>query len=389
MKSKLTLYLIVAISIAIINILACGIIPPTAAIPSSEPTLTLLPATPTVTLIPPTDTPSQPTPTATPEIVIINADNVQDISTRFEFPIPEDSVRAVAFSPDSKLIAAGTGMNLSSPDQKVRIWNVETGRIIAESEKLHTIIWDIVFTPDGTMIAVALDNATIQLRSVDDLSIVDRLEQPGAVNSLSISPDGKRLAAGVADADGDGGVVYVWDIDSHELLLEFWAHPYSVPSMDFSLDGSLLATGAVDRSVKVWNSQTGNLIQTLPQNGQGTTVKFSPDGSFLASGLCSESISLDCQKGSIMLWDLASWQISKILTGPNDWVDGVAFSPNTDILVGASRDGFIYFWRLSDGILLHTIGAHSSGVEAVSFSSDGNFIASGSFGSAKIWSVDR
>ena len=240
--------------------------------------------------------------------MIINADNVQGISTRFEFTIPDDGVRALAFSPDGKLLAAGTGINLSSPDQKVRIWNVDTGELIAKSEKLHTIIWDIAFTPDGDWIAIALDNASIQLRSAEDLSIVDRFEQPGAVNSVSISPDGKRLAAGVADADGDGGVVYIWDIESHELLLEFWAHPYSVPSMDFSPDGSLLATGAVDRSVKVWNSQTGNLIQTLPQDGQGNTVKFSPDGSFLASGLCSKSINLDCQKGSVMLWDLASWQ---------------------------------------------------------------------------------
>jgi len=389
MKSKSTQYRIVVLSIAIIIILACGTIPPTAAISSPEPTKTLLPASPTATLIPPTNTPVQPSPTATPEIVMINENNVQDISTRFEFAIPGDSVRALAFSPDSKLMAAGTGINLSSPDQKVRIWNVETGKLIAESEKLNTIIWDIAFTPDGNRIAVALDNATIQLRNVEDLSIVEWLEQPGAVNSLSISPDGKRLAAGVADADGDGGVVYIWDLDSLELVLEFWAHPYSVPSMDFSPDGSLLATGAVDRSVKVWNSQTGNLIQTLPQDGQGTTVKFSPDGSFLASGLCSESINLDCQQGSVMLWDLASWQISKILTGPNDWVEGVAFSPNTAILVGASRDGFIYLWRLSDGLLLHTLGPHLSGVQAVSFSSDGNVIASGSSESAKIWGVDR
>jgi len=389
MKSKSTIYLIGVISITIIIILACGTIPPTAAISSPEPTQTKLPPSPTVALIPPTDTPIQPSPTATPVTVMINADNVQNVSTRFEFAIPDDGVRALAISPDSKLLAAGTGSNLSSPDQKVRIWDIETGNLMAESEKLHTIIWDIAFTPDGDRIAVALDNATIQLRSAEDLSMLERLEQPGAVNSLSISPDGKRLAAGVADADGDGGVVYIWDLESHELVLEFWAHPYSVPSMDFSPDGSLLATGAVDRSVKVWDSQTGNLVQTLPQDGQGTTVKFSPDGSFLASGLCSESINLDCQKGSVMLWDLASWQTAKILTGPNGWVEGVVFSPDASILVGASRDGFIYFWRLSDGILLHALGAHSSGVETVSFSSDGSVFASGSYGSAKIWGVAR
>ena len=89
-----------------------------------------------------------------------------------------------------------------------------------------------------------------------------------------------------------------------------------------------------------------------------------------------------------MLWDLASWQISEILTGPNNWVDDVVFSPNSDILVGASRDGLVYLWRLSDGILFHSLGAHSSGVETVCFSFDGSVIATGSYGSVKIWGVD-
>jgi len=389
MKNKSAIKTSVVLLISIIIILACGTIPPTAAISSPEPTLSLPPPSPTVTLIPPTNTPIQPSATATPVTVIINADNVQDVSARFEYSIPGDGVRALAFSPDNKLLVAGTGTNWSSPDQKVRIWNIETGKLIAESEKLHTIIWDVAFTPDGNLIAVALDNATIQLRSVEDLSIVERFEQSGAVNSLSISPDGKRLAAGVADADGDGGVVYIWDINSHELLVEFWAHPYSVPSIDFSPDGSLLATGAVDRSVKVWNSQMGSLIQTLPQDGQGTTVKFSPDGSLLASGMCSESVNLECQKGSVFLWDLANWQISKILTGPNDWVDSVAFSPNMSILVGASKNGLIYIWRLSDGLFLSTLSGHSFGVDTVAISPDGNAIASGSYESAKIWVVVR
>jgi len=214
------------------------------------------------------------------------------------------------------------------------------------------------------------------------------MDQPGPVNSLAISPDGQKVAAGVAQADGSGGMVYIWNLASRDLALAFWAHPYSVPSMDYSPDGTLLATGAVDRSVKVWDSQTGTLLQTLPQAGQGNTVKFSPDGSLLASGLCSESINLVCQQGSVILWDRATWQISRILTGPTDWVESVAFSPDMSILIGASRNGLMYFWRVSDGTLLKTLGGQSSGIEGITVTSDGRAIATGSFGSVYLWGIE-
>ncbi|MGB2964781.1 MAG: WD40 repeat domain-containing protein [Anaerolineales bacterium] len=389
MENKSFIHTVVFISLTTIIVLACGTVPPAAESTVPEPTHTQPLPAPTATIAPPTNTPTPPTPTATPFPVVINADNIQAVSDRYELWVPEDSVRALAFSPDSSLLVTGTGLNLSSPDQKLRIYHVETGTLITESEKLYTIIWDVAFTPDGSMIAVALDNGSIQIRNTEDLSLADKIELPGPVNSISLSSDGKRIAAGVAEAESDDGVVYIWDLDNREILLKFWAHPYSVPSMDFSPDGKLLATGAVDRSVKVWDSQTGALMDTLSQAGQGAAIKFSPDGSLLASGLCSESINLDCQKGSVILWDSASWGISRILTGPGDWVDGVAFTPNMSILAGASRNGLVYLWRLSDGTLLHTLGGHTYGVDVIAVSSDGSSIATGAHKSAIIWVVEQ
>ena len=389
MENRSFMKFVVFISLITFVVLACGTLPPEAESTIPERTHTQPPPSATITIAPATNTPPPPTPTATPFPVTINAENVQGVSPQNELWVPEDSVRALAFSPDSTLLVTGTGMNLSSPDQKLRIYHVETGTLITESEKLYTIIWDIAFTPDGSRMAVALDNGSIQIRNAEDLSLADKIELPGPVNSISLSPDGKKIAAGVAEAGNDDGVVYIWDLDNHELLLKFSAHRYSVPSVDFSPDGRFLATGAVDRSVKVWDSQTGALIETLSQDGQGTAVKFSPDGSLLASGLCSESINLDCQKGSVILWDSASWGISKILTGPGDWVDGVAFTPNMSLLAGASRNGFVYLWRLSDGTLLHTIGGHTYGVDAIAVSSDGSSIATGSHKSTIIWGVVR
>ena len=387
MVSKLIAHKFIYLSLAALVLLSCAVFPPRAAEDIIQPDTSTPAPPPTQTSIPPTNTTLPPTLTATPLPVSINTINIPAITIRQEFMIAGDSVRSVAISPNSQLLAAGTGSNLSSPDQKLRIWELKTGLLIAESEKLNTIIWDTAFTPDGKLLAVALDYPVLQIRTADDLSLVDTIDQPGAVNSLAISPDGKWIATGVAEADSPDGNVYIWDFESHQLRIEFWAHPYSVPSMDFSPNGSLLATGAIDRAVKVWDSQTGALLQTLPQSGQGTAVKFSPDGSLLATGFCSESINLVCQKGSAYLWNTSTWQISKTLTGPTDWVESVAFSPDSEILIGASRNGLIYLWRVSDGVLLRTLAGHKAGVETIAFSSDGSQIASGSSDSVILWGI--
>jgi len=227
--------------------------------PAAVPTITEDLPVATNTQIPPTLTPIPPTPTPTREVIADG--NVQRLISAWDFSIPDDSFRTVAISPDGQILAAGTGQNLESPDQKLRLWDVSTGQLLAESEKVDSIIWDLVYSPTGNFLAVGLDSGIVQIRGPQDLSQIQQFYFPGPVNGLSISPDGKKLAAGVAD-NGDG-TVFIIDLTSGENLLSFWAHPYSVPGMDFSPDGSLLATGAVDRTVKVWNSSTGELIQSL------------------------------------------------------------------------------------------------------------------------------
>ena len=384
MIKKTPIYLFLSMLFLLTN--SCAFLAPGDLEPSPEPTQTILVPSATVTPVPPTNTPNPPSPTPTLAVPAIGSGNLKGLNMVWEFTVPGDSFRSAAFSPDNQSLAAGTGMNQTSQDQKLRLWDVGTGNLRAESEKLYAIIWDLIYTPNGNLIAVALDNAAVEMRNVADLSPVYRIEYQGPVNSLAISPDGTRLAAGVAS--GDGGVVAIRDLVSGDLLFEFWAHPYSVPSMDFSPDGSLLATGATDRSVKIWNGQTGELLQTLPQAGQGNAVMFSPDGSLLASGDCSESINYQCQQGAVLLWNTNNWQIFRTLTGAQDWVGGVAFSADMSVLAGVSRDGSIYFWRISDGTLLHQIQTSVYGAEALSISSDGRYLATGAGEQVKAWRVN-
>ncbi len=124
---------------------------------------------PTLTLIPPSSTPTRE---------IIGDGNVQGLISAWDYTIQDDGFRTIALSPDGQILAAGTGQNLESPDQKIRLWDVSTGQLLEESEKVDTIIWDLIFSPTGSFLAVALDSGIVQLRDPQDLRQIQQLYFP-------------------------------------------------------------------------------------------------------------------------------------------------------------------------------------------------------------------
>jgi WD40 repeat protein len=353
------------------------------------PTATSLPSSPTPSSSPlPTQTATTPLPTATPLPPIIEEANVFDLTAVHTLTGHGNSVKALAFSPDGETLVVSTGGSSNRQEHRLRLWDVSTGDLIATSEEFDAIAWDVVFSPDSEMIATSLRDGRIVFLDTTDLSNIGGLTHEGEVNSLAYSPDGSLLAAGVAEAGN--GMVYIWDVAKQTIIRSFWAHPYSVPSMAFSPTGQFLATGAVDRSVKVWQVSNGRLLETLAQDGQGTSVIFSKDGSLLATAMCALSnANLKCLRGEVWLWSVPDWGLIRTLSGPVDWVEAVALSPETALVAGASRDFAVYVWRLRDATLLRALIGHNEGVTAIDFSPDGRTLATGSNDETVIlWAIE-
>ncbi|KZT74698.1 WD40 repeat-like protein [Daedalea quercina L-15889] len=158
-------------------------------------------------------------------------------------------------------------------------------------------------------------------------------------------------------------------------------HSRSISSIKFSADGSKLASAAADKSVKLWNTETGEILKTLEGHTEGISdIAWSPDGEFLASASDDKTI---------RIWCLQMMETVNVLKGHTNFVFCVNFSPKSNLLVSGGFDETVRIWDVARGRTLKTLPAHSDPVTAVTFNHDGTLIASCAMdGLIRIWDAE-
>ncbi|TEY29165.1 hypothetical protein BOTCAL_0965g00010 [Botryotinia calthae] len=147
-------------------------------------------------------------------------------------------------------------------------------------------------------------------------------------------------------------------------------HSSSVNSVAFSADGSKVASGSDDDTIRLWDAVTGEPFQKLEGHSSSViSVAFSPDGSKVASGSDDDTI---------RLWDAVTGEPFQKLKGHSSWVTSVAFSPDGSKVASGSYDDTIRLWDVVTGEPLQKLEGHSDSFYSVAFSPDGSKVASGS-----------
>jgi WD40 repeat protein/serine/threonine protein kinase len=294
------------------------------------------------------------------------------------FSAHTDWVVSVAFHPDGKHLAS------RGVDRKVKVWDLTATGQAEWTEPCDVVrkfgtAYTVAFSLDGRQLAAATDGA-VKVWDWKNGQLLQSL--PGGNNihpiPVAFSRDG-RLATGTFRQD-----LKLWDPGTGILLRTVDAHRgQPVSALAFSPDGELLASASFDRTAKLSNSRTGEVLHSFDlHTGNVECVAFGAGGRRLASG---------GEDKTVRVWDTTTGREVLGLRGHTDRCACVAFSPDGRRLASASSDRTIRIWdatplRGDEGEETRTFTQHSHEIRSVAFGPDGQRIASaGSDGLVKVW----
>jgi len=246
-------------------------------------------------------------------------------------------VHTVAFSPDGQLLASG------SWDDTIKLWQVSKGRqirtLIADSDWVNSV----AFNPNGQLLASGGANSTIKLWQVSTGKEIRTFTgHSDSVWSVAFSSDGEILASGSADY-----TIKLWQVSTGEEIRTFTGHSFFVNSITLSLDGKILASGSSDKKIKLWQVSTGREIRTFTGHSDSVwSVAFSPIPPIcLEPGGLRGILASGCWDKTIKIWEINTGREICTLSGHSNYVRSVAFSPDGQTLVSGSDDDTIKIWR--------------------------------------------
>jgi WD40 repeat protein len=201
------------------------------------------------------------------------------------------------------------------------------------------------------------------------------------IRGVAFSPDGRTLASGGIDK-----TVRLWDVRHHNALATLEGHAGTVLQLAFSPDGRILASGGIDDTVILWDVQRHTRMATLNGHaGDVLAVAFSPDGRILASGSSDKTV---------ILWDIRRHTRMATLNGHADWVSSLAFHPDGRTLASGVMDGSVQLWDVSrrmrrgPALRLHrNTGTGVREVTSVAYGRHGRILAVGAGPSIGIWDL--
>jgi WD40 repeat protein len=335
---------------------------------------------------------------------------------------PHSSVRSVCFSPDRKTVAL-------NHENSVELLDPQTGKSIRTFGGEHAIL-SCAFSPDGKVLAAGSmewkgDNPIRVWESATGRELAPFAGFGVSLHALTFSADGKRLYCSppggryITDNKELHSAICIWDVPTRKKLAEIKCAKSQVAfapngdlvafddggvrvvavatgktvcqiaaksaSLAFTPDSKALVVLDEERVLALWDAGTGKMIRRFSGH-VGQDCRFgalSADGQRLAlmDGHWHEG-------GSIRLWDVASGEEVRPFGSHEDVVVHLAFASDGKLLASASNDRTVRLWNPATGKELHRFTGHTAAVYAVAFAPDGKTLASASDdGTTRIWDV--
>lgn len=302
----------------------------------------------------------------------------------------DQSLKYASFSPDGRRVIT------ASVDRTARVWDANNLSPNTPPLLHSAVVLHCSFSPDGRRVVTSCSDGTVRVWDlatqvelkwtvhhspvhhppepyvVRQHHAIPPLEHKGVVTCVSVSRDGSRIASGAMD-----NTAKLWNTDTVQCLFTF-QHNAPVHSVSFSPDGHRLLSASADGTGRIWDTETGKQIgESLPHQGPIRYAEFSNDG-------CRVVTASD--DNSARVWDS---QTGKAITGPLKHPRSVldaSFSPDGRHVVTASDDLTAQIWSAETGKKVGEGFQHNGPVRHARFSPDGSRLVTASDDwKARVW----
>lgn len=275
-----------------------------------------------------------------------------------------------------RLCASADGSILvsASADKTARVWDTRTFAALAVLPDHKGPVAALAVSPDGkTVVTGAMDTPT---RVWDARTGAVRATLPGqdkGANAAAFSPDGALFA--VASIDGPASL---WDAASATEKRKLEGHERKIAQMVFSHDGRRLVTASWDGTARIWDvAGAAPPVVLKGPEGWVTAAVFSPDDRTVAIAAGEQA----------RLFDAATGALRHELSGHEQQVNAITYSPGGELLATASLDGTLRTWRSDTGAPVKTFTGHAEAVMDLAFSADGERLFSAGDTTVRVWDV--
>jgi WD40 repeat protein/serine/threonine protein kinase len=292
-----------------------------------------------------------------------------------------DRVSALAISPDGQFLVSG------SQDFMIKIWNLQTGKLLRTLSGHYEPITSVQFANRGSTLISRSISGKVLLWDLATGETRNRLNQK--------QPTGQAVAAKTQDARGTilasltwDGTILLRDLRTNKVRQIEPGSVSTSQAIAVTPDAQTLISSTSDGQIKLWDVPTGQFQRSFPNVNDWEAIKTMQFTSALAVSQNGRQLASGGFGGAIHLWNMQQGTLIRALPGHSKAISALALSANNAVLVSGSSDHLIKIWRLQDARLLQTLKGHRGEISALSVSPDSKLLISGSADhTIRIWQL--